>query len=52
MKTYKTYNLKMSKETHLKLQEIEIYFNRKSEKTLTKSDVLKEIIDAFKIQKK
>ena len=49
MKIFKTYNLKLSKEGYFKLREIEMKLEKTKEKSLTKSEVLAEIIEEYEM---
>jgi hypothetical protein len=50
LETYKTYNLKLDKETYFKLREIELDFEKINNSNLTKSEIISIVIKAYKKQ--
>jgi hypothetical protein len=50
-KPYKSYNLKLSENAYFKLRQIELDFEKKYNKRLTKSEVLEKMIDLIEVKK-
>jgi hypothetical protein len=51
MEVYKSYNLKLDKETYFKLREIQMNYEKNNSKKINKSDLISMIIKKFEQKK-